>query len=65
MPSTVIDKMIYDEAANTLRVVFVSGDVYQSHKVPAAVYNAIKKASSKGRYLNKFIKGNYSYRKIN
>ena len=65
MPSSVIANMHYDNAAATLRVVFVSGDVYEYRKVPAAVYMDMKAARSKGSYLNRVIKPKYSYRKVN
>ena len=64
MPSSVIANMIYDAASATLRVVFVSGAVYEYRKVPAAIYNAMKTSKSKGTYLNQYIKPNYSFKKI-
>jgi hypothetical protein len=64
MPSSVIDMMIYDETSTTLRVIFISGAVYEYKKVPAAIFNAMKKATSKGNYLNTHIKGNYRFKKI-
>lgn len=64
-PSSVIDTMVYDEKASALRVVFVSGYVYEYKKVPAIVFTSLKKASSKGTYLNRHIKGKYSFKKIN
>jgi len=64
MPSSVIANMIYDAASSTLRIVFVSGAVYEYRKVPAAIYSAMKTAKSKGTYLNRHIKPNYSYKKI-
>jgi len=56
--------MIYEAESSTLTVTFLSGAVYQYRKVPAAVYHAMKSATSKGTYLNKHIKGNYSFKKI-
>ena len=64
MPSTVVAHIHYDEDTRTLRVVFVSGEVYDYRKVPLAVYNEMKAAKSKGIYLNRYIKPNYSYRKV-
>ncbi|MEP7277939.1 MAG: DUF4142 domain-containing protein, partial [Bacteroidota bacterium] len=54
----------YDAAAATLRIVFVSGAVYDYKKVPAAIYQDLKTASSKGVHLNTHIKGNYAFKKI-
>jgi hypothetical protein len=64
MPSSVILHTVYEAASSTLRVVFVSGAEYEYRKVPAAVYRAMQKATSKGSFLNHTIKGNYSFRKI-
>ena len=64
MPSSVIANMLYEPGSSTLRVRFLSGAVYEYRKVPAAVYDAMKKAVSKGTYLNKYIKGHYPFKKI-
>jgi len=64
MPSSVIESMHYDPVSTTLRVIFVSGKVYDYKKVPLEVYQAMKNAFSKGNYLNKHIKGNYDYKKL-
>jgi len=64
MPSSVISRYSYDSATATLRVVFVSGVVYDYKKVPEEVYEAMKASASKGVYLNKFIKPVYSFEKI-
>jgi hypothetical protein len=64
MPSSVVAAMKYDETASTLRIVYVSGMVYDYLKVPEKVYLELKNASSKGTYLNYNIKGKYKYRKV-
>ena len=64
MPSSVIATMHYDANKETLRIVFVSGFVYDYLKVPVEVYLAMKKSGSKGTYLNTHIKGNYDFKKI-
>jgi len=64
MPSSVVANMIYDAASATLRVVFVTGAVYDYRKVPPGIYQAMKTSASKGTYLNKHIKRNYSFKKI-
>lgn len=56
--------MSYDPTSTTLRVIFVSGMVYEYQKVPESVYLAMKNAPSKGAYLNQHIKGDYAFRKI-
>jgi hypothetical protein len=61
MPSTVIDKIEYDAEHWILTVVFQSGKVYYYKDVPGSVYISLRAARSKGRYLNKNIKGVYEY----
>lgn len=64
MPSTVIKNIIYDSASSTLRIVFVSGMVYDYKDVPEDVYQSLKASGSKGSYLNEYIKNNYVYKKV-
>lgn len=64
MPSSVVAAIRYDEKTAKLRVIFQSGSIYDYLKVPEHVYNDMKKAPSKGEYLNKQIKPNYEYEKI-
>ena len=64
MPSSVVAAIKYDPNSATLRVIYVSGSVYDYKKVPETVYNQMKAASSKGVFLNKQIKPNYEYEKI-
>ncbi len=64
MPSSVVSHFHYDHKTSTLRVVFVSGMVYDYKKVPEKIYDAMKKASSKGTFLNKNVKGAYEFEKI-
>ncbi len=63
MPSSVVAAIRYDASSSTLRVVYVSGAVYDYKNVPEKVYNEMKKASSKGEFLNKEIKPNYEFEK--
>ncbi|MDF2380895.1 KTSC domain-containing protein [Nostoc ellipsosporum NOK] len=65
MPSTVIASTRYDPAGKVLEIRFQSGAVYRYYDVPQEVYNEMKKAMSKGYFLNTRIKNNYSYEKIN
>lgn len=64
MPSSVVAGMSYNAAASTLRVTFVSGRVYEYRNVPEQVYREMKTSGSKGIYLNRYIKGNYDFKKI-
>ena len=65
MPSSVVSAMHYYPVTSTLRVIFVSGTVYDYKNVPEKVYKEMKKSSSKGAYLNQHIKGSYDYKKVN
>jgi hypothetical protein len=64
MPSSVISSMSYNKESLVLKIVFVSGMVYEYFDVPEKEYNAMKSSGSKGTYLNKEIKGKYRYKKI-
>lgn len=64
MPSSVVAAIRYDASKSILRVVYVSGAVYDYKKVPKKIYNEMKTAFSKGEYLNKQIKPNYTFEKV-
>lgn len=64
MPSSVVAAVRYDEKSSKLRVIFQSGSIYDYLKVPEKIYNEMKRASSKGEFLNKEIKPNYEFEKI-
>lgn len=56
--------MSYNSISHTLRIIYVSGTVYDYKDVPEEVFDEMKKASSKGEYLNHVIKKNYRYKKV-
>ena len=64
MPSTVVRSYHYDPVGHTLRVIFVSGMIYDYLNVPLYIYEQMKGASSKGVFLNNDIKGKYEFVKI-
>jgi hypothetical protein len=64
MPSTVITSFAYDAANRRLRVVFVSGLVYDDLEVPEKTYQDMRSSFSKGDFLNKYIKPKYAFEKI-
>ena len=64
MPSSVIAHIKYNAAAAILRVIFLSGAVYDYLQVPENIYQEMKIAKSKGDFLNRQIKGNYNFRKV-
>ncbi|OQX66439.1 MAG: hypothetical protein B6A08_20495 [Sorangiineae bacterium NIC37A_2] len=64
MPSTVIADMAYDPDTETLSVWFrPSGRRYDYFEVPAAVYDALRRSRSKGRYFNARIRDAYPFAK--
>lgn len=65
MPSSVIVTAHYDKDTQVLKVIFRSGAVYEYYGVPEEVYLMYMKAKSKGTFLNKFIKGNFEFEKVN
>ncbi|HEX6171497.1 MAG TPA: KTSC domain-containing protein [Chitinophagaceae bacterium] len=64
MPSSVVAAIRYDEKTSRLRVIFQSGSIYDYLNIPEKIYDEMKKASSKGEFLNKKIKPNYKFEKI-
>ena len=64
MPSSVIGAMHYDPGSKTLRIIFLSGRIYDYKEVPERIYKHLKAAPSKGTFLNREIKGRYDFEKI-
>ena len=64
MPSSVVANFSYDIQKSLLRVVFISGTVYDYLDVPESVYQAMQSAGSKGTYLNLHVKGSYDFKKV-
>jgi hypothetical protein len=64
MPSTVISAFRYDPATATMRIIFVSGNVYEYKNVPEKIYKEMKASGSKGSYFNKHIKDRYAFEKL-
>ena len=54
----------YDHATWTLTVQFLNGRIYEYYLVPRHQYDAFLSAPSKGRFLNRHIKGVYVYNRI-
>jgi len=63
MPSTAIERFSYDEAARELHVTFVGGATYTYYAVPESVYSGFRAATSKGRFVNMFVKDRYDFRR--
>lgn len=65
MPSTVIRETSYDPTTRILSVWFVpSGIRYDYEDVPPATYAAFRKASSKGRFFNEFIRDRHKHHRF-
>ncbi len=64
MPSTVVKGFTYDSKKARLYVTFLSGKVYAYLNVPEEVYEEMKAAFSKGKFLNEQIKGKYDFKEV-
>ena len=64
MPSSVVRSIGYDTDHRRLRIIYVSGKIYDYLDVPASIYEAMKISGSKGTFLNTRIKGHYTFRKV-
>ena len=51
----------YDSQTQTLEVEFQSSWVYQYYGVPDNVHDQMMQATSKGKFLNMYIKNRYPY----
>ena len=63
MPSTAVERISYDEAARELHVTFAGGATYTYYGVPKQVYASFRAASSKGQFVNQFIRDRYDFRR--
>lgn len=65
MPSTAISRILYEVKTCTLDVWFrESGELYRYYDVPPRIYDAFRKAGSKGRYFNHYIKDRYPFQRV-
>jgi hypothetical protein len=64
MPSSVVSSMKYFPETAVLRVRFVSGLEYEYFKVPEKIYKEMRTSGSWGRYLNRYIKKQFAFKKI-
>jgi len=64
MPSSVVAEIKYDNLSHTLRIIYVSGIIYDYKNVPEQIYIAMKTSFSKGTFLNQYIKGKYEFEKV-
>lgn len=62
--SSSISEVGYDEAGNTLEIMFLDGRVYQYFDVPVWVYEALINAPSVGQYFHSEIRGTYRFARV-
>ena len=62
--STTLATVAYDDIRNLLQLEFRSRAVYHYFGVPAAVYETLLCAPSKGSYFNQTIRGRYPYVRV-
>ena len=61
--STTLATIAYDQARELLQLEFRSRAIYQFLGVPPAVHAGLLGAPSKGSYFNRFIRGQFPYRR--
>jgi hypothetical protein len=54
----------YDRHEKILEVEFKGGGLYQYENVPAHIIDDLLETDSVGEYLNKWVKGTYSYARV-
>ena len=64
MPSSVVSTISYDTATATLRIIFVSGMIYDYKNVPEDVYQEMKKDGEKEREGRRESKGKHPFSPI-
>jgi len=62
--STAIRSAAYSAEKHVLEIEFITRLVYQYQHVPRAIFRALMKAKSKGRYFNEKIRDHYVYRPV-
>lgn len=61
--SSMIDHIVYDDAARTLCIAFRDAGKYVYDGVPAALFEAFCRAASAGTFFNERIKDRYRFRR--
>ncbi len=59
--SSAISSIGYDERSSVLEVEFESGAVYDYLDVPSRVYRDLLEASSKGQFISRQVRDQYSF----
>ena len=61
--SSAISEVAYYPNVERLFVIFKSGNEYEYLNVPTFIMNGLRDASSKGKFLNKYVLGVYRFKK--
>jgi hypothetical protein len=62
--SSAISEVAYYPSVEKLIVLFISGKAYEYLNVPNHVMNGLREASSKGKFLNKYVLAQYRFKKL-
>ncbi len=62
--STAINEVSYYPNVERLFVLFKNGREYEYLSVPAHIMNGLRDASSKGKFLNKYVLAYYRFKKV-
>ena len=62
--SSAISEVAYYPNVERLIVLFKSGKAYEYLNVPGHVMNGLREASSKGKFLNKYILAQYRFKNL-
>jgi len=62
--SSAISEVAYYPNVERLIVLFISGKAYEYLNVPNHVMNGLREASSKGKFLNKYVLAQYRFKKL-
>ena len=62
--SSNINAIGYDEQSETLEVEFLNGTIYQYYNVPKNMFDQLMSETSKGRFLNTYIKNAYPFSRV-
>jgi hypothetical protein len=62
--SSAISEVAYYPNVEKLIVLFISGKAYEYLNVPGHVMNGLREASSKGKFLNKYVLAQYRFKKL-
>jgi KTSC domain len=63
--STNITSVGYDKKSRVLRILFREGSMYDFEGVPPQLFNQLMAAESKGTFFQEFIKGQFSFTRVN